>query len=150
MNKNKSDKFINSTIKMSSLDDQQGGIGLLLFHCEFNKNLGSITHYMENFDEILYKSLPNLYAVCIAITDKNKKEIHAGFFIKTSFQHGSSEFLTNLELAVQSIPNLKKYPSKRMTFLPAKIGIDGPPPTETEMLKIMTTQYTKFSVAGKC
>lgn len=132
------------------MDIEQSAIGLLIFHCEYNKLIGSITHNLHDFEVDLYYSLPNLYAVCIAITDNNQKEVRAGFFIKTNLNHNQSEFLNNLELAVKGTPGLKKYYSSNMSFLPAKIGIEGAPPTEAEMLKIMTKQYSKFSIAGNC
>ncbi|MFT5723864.1 MAG: hypothetical protein ACI9JN_000981 [Bacteroidia bacterium] len=90
---------------------------------------------------MLYVSLPQA---------KNKKEVGAGFFIKTSFHHNDLKFLNHLELVVRSTPELEKYYEPNIFFLPAKIDVDGPPPSEEEMLKLITNQHVKFSVAGRC
>ena len=127
---------------------QKGGLSVLLFHCFFNGS-ESITHYMHDLDLELYRSLPNLYAVCIAETSKNRKKLTAGFFIKTSYTHHDPDFVTTLSNAVSIEPRLKGLINKHSTFLPARLGITGDtPPTETEMLKVMMTQALKHGVAG--
>lgn len=130
------------------MNTDKGGVGIPLFHCEFNHIDGSLTHYLHEVNTIMYDSLENLYAVCIAVKSSNERRILAGFFIKTSFSHLDQEFLEHLELVVREIPELKKFLSSNASFLPAKIGISGPPPTESEMLDIIIKQYTKLSTAG--
>ncbi|MFT5723865.1 MAG: hypothetical protein ACI9JN_000982 [Bacteroidia bacterium] len=49
---------------------EKGGMGQLIFHCEFNSVAGSITHYTHEFDINTYHELPYLYAVCIATTSQ--------------------------------------------------------------------------------
>ncbi len=132
------------------MKDVKGGVGVLLMHCEFNELEGSITHYMHEFDSKMYESLMNLYAVCIAVTNNKKKIIRAGFFIKTSFHHSDDGFVDNLKLAMKSTPKLQKYLSENSSLFPARIGVNGPPPTEQEMLSLMMQQYTKYSVEGSC
>lgn len=127
---------------------QQGGLSVLLFHCFFNGS-ESITHFMHDFDLELYRSLPNLYAVCIAETSEKYKNLTAGFIIKTSYTHHDSDFVTTLNNAVSIAPNLKSLTNKHSTYLPARLSMPGDtPPTEAEILHIMMTQALKHSVAG--
>ena len=128
--------------------NQKGGLSLLLFHCFFNDS-ESITHFMHDVDLELYHSLPNLYAVCIAETSKKHKKLTAGFFIKTSYTHHDSDFVTTLSNAVSTDQKLKSLINEHSSFLPARLGITGDtPPTETEMLRVMMTQALKHGVAG--
>lgn len=128
--------------------NQKGGLSLLLFHCFFNKS-ESITRFMHDIDLELYRSLPNLYAVCIAEASKKHKKLTAGFFIKTTYTHHDSDFVVALNNAVSTDPRLKSLINEHSSFLPARLNIAGDtPPSETEMLRVMMTQALKHSVAG--
>lgn len=127
--------------------NQKGGVSALLFHCLFNTD-GSVTHFMHDFDVDLYHSLPNLYAVCIADTSSNQKNITAGFFIKTSYSHQDSDFVGALANVVSIDTGMKNLINERSSFLPARIGISGAPPSEDEMLRVISSQALKHGVGG--
>lgn len=127
--------------------NQKGGLSVLLFHCLFNSN-GSVTHFMHDFDVELYHSLPNLYAVCISDTSSKRKKITAGFFIKTSYSHQDSDFIGALTNVVSIDTGMKSLINERSSFLPARIGISGAPPSEDEMLRAVVTQALKHGVGG--
>lgn len=129
--------------------DQENRLVLLIFHCVFYGE-ESVDHYMHEFDHELYRSLPNLYAVCIAETTKKHKKLTAGFFIKTNYIHNNDEFIGMLCKAIDAIPRLKKLINKNSSLIPVRLGLDGEdtPPTELEMLEVMVTQNLKISVGG--
>lgn len=129
--------------------DQDNRPVLLFFHCVFYGE-ESIDHYMHEFDHELYRSLPNLYAVCIAETTKEHKKLTAGFFIKTDYTHHDSEFMGILCKAIDLIPRLKKRINENSSLIPIRLGIDQEeiPPTELEVLEVMVTQNLKISVGG--
>ncbi len=129
------------------MTEQKGGVTIPLFHCIFN-GIGSVTHYIHDYDEMLYQTLPNIYAVCISDNRKGKK-IAAGFIIKTSYTHEDSEFQNALENYLLSTPRLKKFVKKYYSFMPARLGVDGDaPPSEDEMLSVMIKQFQKHHIAG--
>lgn len=133
---------------VKSDSNQKGGLSALLFHCLFNSN-GSVTHFMHDFDVEFYHSLPNLYAVCIADTSPNQKNITAGFFIKTSYSHHDSDFIGALTNVLSIDTGMKHLINERSSFLPARIGLSGPPPSEDEMLRTIVTQALKHGVGGR-
>lgn len=86
----------------------KGGVSVPVFECIFN-GATSITSYTRSFDQTLYELLDNLYVVLIS---KNtvKREIVAGFFIKTSLTHNDGEdFQDVLEAALITSQNLSIY-----------------------------------------
>ncbi len=124
-----------------------GGITIPLFHCIFNN--GSITHYDREYDTDLYFSLPNLYAVCIADRKSGKRQLVAGFFVKTSYSHHDSGFVPAIAAAAQSATELIPFLNEKISFLPARIQApDSAPLSEYEMLDVMLKQYVKFSSHG--
>ena len=128
--------------------DQKGGLSVLLFHCLFNSN-GSVTHFMHDLDVELYRSLPNLYAVCMSDTSSNQKKITAGFFIKTSNSHYDSDFIGVLANVISSDTGMRSLINERSSFLPARITISGDAaPSEDEMLRVIFTQALKYGVGG--
>jgi len=127
---------------------KKGGVTIPLFHCIFNE-YESITHFMRTYDEVLYKKLENLYAVCISDNSGPKKKIVAGFIVKTSYTHNDSEFLDAITEVALSTEELKQHVGRNTSFLPARLGITGStPPSEPEMLNVMSQQFLKFSTAG--
>ncbi len=127
--------------------NKKGGLSVLLFHCFFNGN-GSVTHFMHDFDVELYRSLPNLYAVCISDTSSNQKKITAGFFIKTSYSHQDGDFIGALTNVVSTDTGMKNLINERSSFLPARVGISGAPPSEDEMLRLIVNQALKHGIGG--
>jgi hypothetical protein len=126
---------------------QKGGVSVLLFHCLFNSN-GSVTHFMHDLDVELYRSLPNLYAVCISDTS-SKQKITAGFFIKTSYSHHDSDFLGALTNVISMESGMRNLIHERSSCFPARIGISGDaPPSEDEMLRLIVGQALKHGVGG--
>lgn len=128
---------------------EQNGLSVLLFHCFFN-GYESITHFMHDLDPELYECLPNLYAVCVAETFDNHKKVTAGFVVKTSYTHNDPDFVHALRNVVSTDPRLERLANPASSFLPARLGLAGEtPPTEEEMLHILTTQGLKYGVAGR-
>ena len=126
---------------------EKGGVTILLFHCFFNEH-ESITSFMHSYDNELYNILPNTYAVCVAYNSVLPRKIPAGFFVKTSYTHDDKDFVNALFGLVATTNGLNGLSSKRISFLPARIGVDGPAPlTEREMLRIMATQNFKYSTS---
>lgn len=131
-----------------SNSNQKGGMSVLLFHCLFNSN-GSVTHFMHDLDIELYRSLPNLYAVCISDTSSNQKKITAGFFIKTSYSHQDSDFIGALTNVISIDTGMRNLINERSSFLPAPIGISGEaPPNEDAMLGLIVSQALKHGIGG--
>jgi hypothetical protein len=128
--------------------NKKGGVSVLLFHCLFNSN-GSVTHFMHANDVELYRSLPNLYAVCISDTLSKRKKITAGFFIKTSYSHHDSDFIGALTNVISIDTGMKNLINGRSSFLPARIGISGEAlPSEDEMLRLIVSHSLKHGVGG--
>lgn len=128
--------------------NQKGGVTIPLFHCIFN-GYDSITSFMRNYDEGLYKQLENIYAVCISDNRGPSKNIVAGFMIKTSYTHNDPEFLDVITEVAQSAKELNPYIGRNTSFLPARLSVTGSPPlSESEMLHVMSQQFLKFSAAG--
>ncbi len=128
--------------------NKKGGVSIPIFECIFNQ-AGSFTSFERDFDENLYMVLPNLYAVCIKDKSHKPHIIIGGFFIKTSYTHKEKEFLDSLHAVVETSPNLGHFLGPNITFLPARLGIKGSAPlSENEMLKVMLTQFLKFSQNG--
>jgi hypothetical protein len=132
-----------------SADTDAGGMTIPLFHCIFNEG-GSVTHFMHEVDLEVYRSLPNMYAVCIADRSKRHKRVTGGFFVVTNYSHNDEEnFTMALSNIVAAVPRLAALISEQSSFLPGRIVVpDGPPPTEEEMLRVMVSQALKHSSAG--
>jgi len=127
---------------------QKGGVTIPVFDCIFH-GAESIESFARDFDEELYAQLPNLYAICVAEKQGREKRIVAGFFVKTSYTHHDEEFLSAITMALKSSEKLHKFAGPNSSFFPARLGVVGSSPlTETEMLKIMITQFLKHSVGG--
>ena len=134
---------------MKKIKNQKGGVTIPIFHCIFN-GYESITSFMYDFDEELYASLPNLYAICISNNRGSTKNIIAGFFIKTSYTHEDSEFLDALNAITKSNKKLAKKIDNNASYFPARLTISGSKPlSEDEMLQIISQQALKFSTGGK-
>ena len=73
---------------------------------------------MHDFDIELYRSLPNLYAVCISDTSSKQKKITTGFFMKTSYSHQDSDFIEALSNVISTDTGMKNLINERSTFLP--------------------------------
>ncbi|WP_235424039.1 hypothetical protein [Citrobacter koseri] len=122
------------------------GISSLIFHCVFNGD-SSVTHFMHEGLNKIAEPLPNMYAVCVAENHKGKKIVRAGFVIKTTFHHESSDFPSALRSVCMSVKELMPFvDSNKTSFLPAKMGVRGIQlPTEDECLYILFNQYIKHS-----
>lgn len=127
---------------------KHGGVTIPIFHCVFNGH-ESITSFTREFDENMYRALPNLYAICLSDNSSAARKIVAGFFIKTSYTHQDPEFLDAITAVAKSTKELSKFMEVKSSFLPARLGpTDSEPLSELEMLKIMSEQSLKFSAAG--
>ncbi len=127
---------------------RKGGVTIPVFHCVFN-GYDSITSYMRDYDEGMYKILDNLYAVCVSDNSGSKRKIVAGFIVKTSYTHNDSEFFGAITEAAQSAKELSQYLGSNASFLPARIGVKGSSSlSESEMLEVMSQQSLKFNVGG--
>lgn len=128
---------------------KKGGVSIPVFECLFNGS-DSITSFTRSFNQALYEHLPNLYVVCLSKQKGRQRQLVGGFFIKTSYTHeDGADFQDALEQAVHTSQNLAKFTGPNFSLLPARLGIQGSEPlTEAEMLKILSTQYLKFSTAG--
>lgn len=136
-------------MKVISSEANQGGLSLILHHCFFN-GAESITHYVHNVDPDLYKSLPNLYVVCISDNSGKHRQIKAGFSLKTSYTHNDPEFLNVIFNTISSaVPALSQFCDKNYSFLPAKLSTSDHQLTEDEFLRAMVQQYMKYNVDGK-
>ncbi|MDX2503678.1 MAG: hypothetical protein QNL62_04265 [Gammaproteobacteria bacterium] len=119
-----------------------------MFHCIFNGH-ESITSFIHDFDEKLYKSLPNLYAICISNNRGSTKNIVAGFFVKTSYTHEDSEFLDAITAVTKSNKELAKTVGDNASFFTDRLTISGSKPLfDNEMLQVISQQALKFSVGG--
>lgn len=127
---------------------KKGGVTIPIFDCIYN-GAESITSFERDFDEKLYEILPNLYTVCIADNSQGSRNIVGGFFVKTSYTHNNKEFEDSLHAAALSSPNLSQLLGPEVSFLPARLGVSGSAPlSEQEMLRVMITQFLKFSQEG--
>lgn len=130
--------------------EQKGGVTIPVFDCIFDPTGQSIESFMRDYNEALYRSLPNLYAICITESGAGQRRIVAGFIVKTTYTHQEAEFVLALSAALQSSEKLRKFYSPTTSFLPAKVGVPDPSPlSEQEMLRIMLTQFTKHATGGQ-
>lgn len=123
----------------------QGGESLMLFHCSFNGD-GTVTHYVHDMLEDIYKRLPNMYAVIIADNSTEKRRLVGGFVIKTSKTDEDPDFIETLRTATCVSNDLMGLLNPKTSFLPARIGVQGESPiTEDEMLTVINQQYFKHA-----
>jgi hypothetical protein len=127
---------------------EEGGVTALLFHCIFNAD-GSATHFMHDADDGLSRSLPNVYAVCIARRESRHKRVMAGFVVKTTHTHDDPDFVDALNNAVRAESALANLVDERSSFFPARLGVSGAAPlTEDEMLRVLIAQSFKHGAVG--
>lgn len=126
-----------------------GSVTIPLYHCVFNNDGESITHWATTFDCGLYESLPHLYLVCVADNGGAQRRIVGAFMVKTSRHHEDAGFAEAMNLAAAQMEHLRPLLGSTVSMLPARIGLEGEPPSEVEFLRLAITQYTKFSVSGR-
>ena len=118
------------------------------FHCVFNAN-GAITHYSHELPSDATAMPLNAYAICLAENTARGRKVVAGLMVLTSLHHDDAAFEPTMHDIVATLPVLAEHLSASTSLLPAKIGLPpGAPMTEREFLRIMVTQYTKFSSGG--
>ena len=121
------------------LIDQKDQVSLVLLHCFFHDDYEVITHITHEFDEQLYKRLPNLYAVWIADNNPSEdKRLVAGFLFKTSSTHSDPEFKDVLHRIVVSQPNLRARLNHCSTFLPTRLEVRGEAPLSEQEMRVNT------------
>lgn len=128
--------------------EKKGSVTIPVFECIF-RGSDSVVSFTREFDDAMYASLPNLYAVCVAETHGSVKKVVAGFLIKTTFTHHDDDFRAALTATLTSSENLHGFAGPHTSFLPARLSMPDPSPlSEQEFLKIMINQYLKHSVGG--
>ena len=127
-----------------------GGITIPIYHCIFNQ--GSITHFLHEIDSSLTSQLPNLYAVCVARKVQGRRNVVAGFFIKTSYTHHDQEFAEACRGAIAFMDEIRPLLGEEFSLLPARVSMGGKdvsPLTEEEMNAFIFQQYFKFHEMGQ-
>ena len=128
---------------------KQGGVTVPVLDCIFH-GAKSIESFPRGFNEEVYRTLPNLYGICIADNRCNTKKIVAGFVVKTTYSYHDEEFIPVLTAVVGTSKKLSRFLGPRTSFLPARLVVVGsaPPLSEQEILRVMTTQFLKYAVTG--
>jgi hypothetical protein len=125
----------------------QGGVTIPLFQCVFNAD-GTMTHWVTSFERELYFALPHLYLVCLAEGVGRSRKLVGSLMVKTSLHHDEAGFADAMNLAMAAFESLRTRVGKHTSLLPARIGLDGEPPSEAEFLRLSMQQHLKFSSAG--
>ncbi len=128
----------------------KGGLTIPIYHCIFNQ--GSITHYLHEIDPDLLAQLPNLYAVCVATKVSGRRNVVAGFFVKTSYTHQDREFGDACRGAIAFMNEINPLLDSEFSLLPARVSIGGAdtsPLSEDEMNAYIFQQYFKFQEVGQ-
>lgn len=127
-----------------------GGLSSPIYHCIFNQ--GSLTHFLHEVDPSVVDQLPHMYAVCVAGRVNGKRNVVAGFVLKTSYSHQDPGFDGACKGAISCMKEIAPLLDSTTTLLPARIAVDGTnqsPLTEDEMNAFMFTQYMKFHEIGQ-
>ena len=115
-----------------------------LLDCLFEDDQ-SATHCAYAFEPEVYGSIDNVYVVCIA-DNAAVTEIRAGLVMKSDLVHTDAIFPYAVTAAIAASPILSgRIEPQRCTFFPARIKVDGPPLTESEMLQLLARHYSQFS-----
>lgn len=119
------------------------------FYCIFNAD-GSLTHDSYELPSEVTTVPLNTYAICLAESKGHSRKVVAGLLVLTSHDHDDPAFALAMHDLVAILPELAPHLAATTSLLPAKLGLPpgGAPLTERECLRIMVTQYTKFSSGG--
>mgnify|MGYP001105320954 CR=1 FL=1 len=113
----------------------------------FYSGAQSITHFEHAYELADYEALPHLYFVLIMGRSASEAMPVAGFFIKTRDTHLDESFDVLMHAAAETVFGFERLASWQPSVRPAKIGVDGGPLGEVEMLRIMVDRFLKNTPA---
>ncbi len=121
----------------------------VLLHCFVNDGYQSVTHFLHDFDEQMYKQLSHLYCVSISHNKGNEKSIVGLFFIKTDSHHDEHDFIDVLRGVLTICDKMEKFNTEEYSFLPTRLGVVGDEAiSENEMLSFIGQQLVRHGVGG--
>lgn len=122
-------------------------LGAVITMHGFYNGAQSITHFDHAYELADYEALPHLYFMLVMDRSGSQATPAAGFFIKTRDTHEHAGFGGLMHAATETIFGTEQLARWQPSVIPSRLGVDGGPLSEAEMLRIMVDRFLKNTPA---